>query len=290
MERGLRYDRIFLDEAWNVLCDNSLPASMTEDPRFLELRGFVASNTIPPKLGDARSLFTDAFKLKHEPNASHLRAWYRAENESGIGFDQCMLIADFVANGKKYTEFEKLEFLGKKGTTLFVRAKHIGFSNPDGAVEAYIAALKLHLILHRKSTISNNYANSKSEEYSINTAYQLFDFLIVNGNADEFFHRVLELCSTKEIVLDPLEEPLIRALRMLSKTRAQKKILERFKGRLEHLRKELIKCSWDNSGAKGRVDREVEKVIQAFSDASQQSDNTPARASEPRPQQRLRGR
>ena len=166
----------------------------------------------------------------------------------------------------------------------------MGFSNPDGAVEAYIAALKLHLILYRKSTVSDNYANSKSEEYSINTAYQLFDFLIVNGNADEFFDRVLELCSTKEIVLDPLEEPLIRALRMLSKTKVQKKVLMRFKGRLEHLRKELIKCSWDNSRAKGRVDREVEKVIQALSDASMQSDPSRVRASEPPRRQTERGR
>ena len=61
------------------------------------------SSTIPPKLEDARILFTDAFKLKHEPDASHLRAWYKAENESGIGFDQCMIIADFIAGGKKYT-------------------------------------------------------------------------------------------------------------------------------------------------------------------------------------------
>ena len=205
---------------------------MVEDPRFMELKGYVVASTVPHKLEDARVLFADAFRLKREPDVSHLRAWYKAESESGIGFDQCMLISEFIAGGKKYTEFEKLEFLGRKGTALFIRAKNIGFANPDGAVEAYIAALKLHLILHRKSTISDNYANSKSEEYSINTAYQLFDFLIVHGNTEEFVDRALELCGTKDIVLDPLEEPFIRALRMLSKSRVQKKVAMKLRGRL----------------------------------------------------------
>jgi hypothetical protein len=76
----------------------------------------------------------------------------------------------------------------------------------------------------------------------------LFDFLIGNGNAEEFMDRALELCSTKDIVLDPLEDFLIRALRMLSKSRVQKRIAMKLKRCLEYLRKELVKCSWDDSG------------------------------------------
>jgi hypothetical protein len=51
-------------------------------------------------------------------------------------------------------------------------------------------------------------------------------------------------------------------------TDVQTRIAMNLKGRLEYLRKELVKCSWDDSRAKGRVDREVQKAIQTLSDTS----------------------
>jgi ABC-type oligopeptide transport system ATPase subunit len=268
VERGRRYDPTFIEQAWTAISEETFPVSMTEDPRFLELKGYVGSSMNPPRLEDARRLFSDAFKLKHEPDAIHLRAWYRAENESGIGFDQCMLIAEYVAQGKKYSEYEKLEFLGRKGTALFMRAKEIGFGNPHEAADDFMAALKLHLMLYRKTTILNTYGNNRSEEYSINTAYQLFDFLIVNGNPEEFIDRALELCGTKEIVLDPLEDPLIRAVGMIGRLRLQKKFSARLKGRLEYLRREFGKSPWDDSGAKTRVDQAIERAIRNLTGTS----------------------
>ena len=38
VERGRRYDQNFLQEAWAVVCEPSLPISIVEDPRFLELK------------------------------------------------------------------------------------------------------------------------------------------------------------------------------------------------------------------------------------------------------------
>jgi Putative DNA-binding domain len=81
VEHGRRSDPPVLVEAWRLLANGSHPASVVEDPRFMDLQGFVAAMQSPPKLDDARRLFSHSFAIKREPDSAHLRAWYLAERE-----------------------------------------------------------------------------------------------------------------------------------------------------------------------------------------------------------------
>jgi hypothetical protein len=240
---------------------NRHAVTITEDPRFMTLAGFVASSQVPPKINEARHYFSDAFVLKHEPDLSQLRAWYSAESSSGYGFEQCITIADFVAKGRRYAPDEKLEFLGRKGTLLYRRAKECIYSDGDKAVSYYMSALELHLFLHKKWERMEFSSSSRTEEYSKNTAYQLFDFLILNGNLEAFVLRAIEICAFKDVIFDPIEAPLIRAFEMMGMKPLPKAEAAKLRNRLETLRKNLVAAPWDDPSSLGRIEASLAKVV-----------------------------
>lgn len=248
------FDKETLKEALRSVMDPSLSPKITEDPRFISLQAFVNANQIPPNLEDARRLFGHVFTMKFEPEIDHLKTWFHVERDSGHGLDQCIRISDFVCEGKKYSNEEKIEFLSRKGTCLYNRGKNEIHFSPADAVADIDEALKCHLACYSRNIESGSTKAEKSEEYAKNTAFYLFSFLMLHGRHDEFFDFALKLCEAGSLKLDPIEEGLMRAMDLLLRERGAKAEIQKIRGRLDYLKKEIEKKSqWYDQTARRRV-------------------------------------
>lgn len=248
------YDKETLKEALRTVMDPSISPRITEDPRFISLQAYVYANQIPPNLEDARRLFGHVFTMKFEPDIDHLKTWFHAERDSGHGLDQCIKIADFICEGKKYGDVEKIEFLSRKGTCLYNRGKNEIQFSPQGAISDILEALRCHLNCYTRNFKSGSIKTEKSEGYAKNTAFYLFTFLVLHGRHDDFFDFVLLLCNSESLKLDPLEDGLLRALEYLQRERGTRADINRVRGRLEYLRKEIDKSQqWYDQYARQRV-------------------------------------
>ncbi len=259
VEHSVERGRIFgqnnlLHEAWRRVENSSLAPTITEDPRFKSLVGFVAASTIPPKLAEARSAFEYALAMRFEPEIKHLKAWFEAEKASGIGYDRCCKIADFINGGRNYTEIEKTDFQVKKASVVYNHAREKSFLDVLSAADDFAEALKIHLGAYRRSVNSSNPRLGKSEEYSRNTAYSLFNLLNRHGRIDLLIVRIEKLFGDKDIFIDPIEDPLLSALISISNVKANPSDLARFRSRLVNARLAVENsAAWMDTNVKKRV-------------------------------------
>jgi hypothetical protein len=225
-----------------------------------------AAAQTPPRLDDARRLFKNVFAMKYEPDAELLRPWFFAERNSGYGIDECLRIANFVSAGKRYSEVEKLEFLSRKGAVLFTRAREDGPLMPDRALAYFQEALGIHLLCYRKWSFVDGPKLGKAEEYARNTAFSYFDFILTSlARPDLWLDAMLSLTEMRDYVLDPIEDPIVRALAMGRYWRGGKGELNRLKGRLEFCRKSISGTSlWDDQSARTRISQAFSDTVQAL--------------------------
>jgi energy-coupling factor transporter ATP-binding protein EcfA2 len=262
IERGYRQkDAAALQQAWTIVSDRNLSPKISEDPRFLSLQGYVAAHQNPPKLDDARRIFSNAFLMKSEPEAHHLRGWFNAERHSGFGVAECIKIANFVQSGKRYSDAEKIGFLSKRAVVQFITGRDMRFSDAGKAIEHLKAALKGHLsCLYQGLKLELTWTN-RTEEYSRNTAYVLLDMLTLPRVADEFFQLIQDILSERHIVLDPLEEPFVRALGFIGEMKGSRSDLNKLKGRLEGAFRGIEKSGlWQDRDAGKRVGQALERT------------------------------
>ncbi|MEY9697742.1 hypothetical protein ABIF50_003202 [Bradyrhizobium diazoefficiens] len=123
-------DPVYLDSAWDLVHDSKLPASITEHPHFKSVYGYVASALQPPKLQEARAAFKFVLGTRFPPPIEHLRCWFFAERNSGIGFTQCLEICDFVVSGRSYERAQKVQFSAYKALLLNHQGRENAFDNP----------------------------------------------------------------------------------------------------------------------------------------------------------------
>jgi len=262
IELGKRSGPLHLKEALALVNSSSHPAKIVEDPRFAALQGYVAAMQVPLNLEDARRLFANAIAMKHDPGIEQLRAWYLVEKDSGVGFDQCLRIADLVTSGKRYSESEKREFIGRRAVLLFHKANDIAFVEPDQALKLYKEVIRSHLHFYRKFVESDGLVRRKAEEYARNSAYRLFDYLLLNNRSFEnFVLSTMELLSFKDVLCDPIELPLIRCLDILEKTRLERGEAYKIRNRLETVRKSLPNSQWEDEHAHRRVQDALARTI-----------------------------
>ena len=247
-------DREALRVALQTVTDRTLSPKITEDPRFMALQALVYASQIPPNLDDARLLFGHVFAMKYEPEIDHLKRWFYVERDSGHGLDQCVKIADFIWRGKKYSDEEKIEFLSRKGTCLYNRGRNdFGFSF-ESALADVTASLVCHLTCYSRNVEAASIKTEKSEEYVRNTAFFLFDFLVLHGRYDTFFDVALQLSENNAVKLDPTEDAFVRAFELLLRERGARAELQKLRGRLEYLRREIErKSQWFDRAARDRV-------------------------------------
>jgi hypothetical protein len=226
---------------------------------------------MPPRIDDTRRLFGHVFAMKFEPEIEHLKRWFLVERNSGHGIDQCIKIADFVTQAKRYSDEDKIEFLSRKATNLYTRGRNEVYFSPEKALSDIEQSLRLHLQCFTKNFDVGSTKIDKSEEYARNTAYFLFDFTVLHDRSDDFFRTVGELCENSNIKLDPIEAPLIRSLDLLTRDRLPKAEAYKRRNKLDTLRRILeSKSAWYDSSAKKRLAEQMHKTGQLIAESDTQ--------------------
>lgn len=243
VEKALHFlDDDLLRQAWSMIIDPTLSPRIIEDPRFMALQGFVAAKQNPPRLSDARRFFANAFAMKFEPESRYLKAWYFAERDSGHGHEECLKIADFVTDGKRYSDREKLYFLIRKATSLFTHGKADRFAASEKAITSLSKALLIHLQCHSRFLQTGEAELERAEEYARNTAFTLFDFLIQSDGLEEFFRVIDELSAPKKLAVAVIREPLVRAFGLLAQKGGAAGDLQKLKNKILDARRQLDAC------------------------------------------------
>lgn len=193
-----------VNEAWRLVSDASLDASIVEDPLFKCYYGLVCVRMIPPKMSEARAAFVFANEMSVEPPFRTLQAWAEAEKGSGVFDDWVDKIADIVVNGRSYTEKEKVEMISRQAASTYARAMDRKFTDASEAAKLYETALGLHLRAFRLSSDSGDPKASVSEKYAGNTAREWFALVGRNDRPWEFISQLWSLARLSDVYLDPI--------------------------------------------------------------------------------------
>jgi hypothetical protein len=204
-----------LNEAHRLVSDKNLPPFVTEDPFFKTIHGYVCACFGTQKLSIARSSFEYAINMNFEPEYRHLRVWFQAERSSGINDDWCLRIADFVLQGKRYEEREKMEMLSRKATSLFARAQERLHTDPSGALKDLHETLRLHLKAYRLYVLSNDMYAQTSMGYAKNTAFLLLNMLAKSPVPWESLDILEDPGRSPDIYLDPISAPIRETLQTI---------------------------------------------------------------------------
>lgn len=223
------------EEAWRVVFDQSLRPSVTEDPLFRALLGYVAVSIRPAKLTEAREAFTYALKMGYEPEYNYLRAWLNAEKTSGAYDGWCERIADTVISGKKYSEYEKIGMTSRKATSLFVRGKDLIYTDYQDAIKILFDSLALHLRAFRLNCLSANPYTDVSERMARNTALDLLRYTSKREAPWEALEYLAMLANLKDVYLDPIEDGLRESLRNISLLPKRPDLVSRLRQKLRPL-------------------------------------------------------
>jgi hypothetical protein len=262
--KGSRFnDQDALKQALSLVTDSSLSPKITEDPRFISLQGAVYAAQKPSRLDDARRSFRHVVAMKYEPKTEHLKSWYYAERDSGYGMSECLSIADLVAQGKRYNEDDKIDFLAKKATTLFQRGRNEIYSSAQG-INDLLEALILHIACYTKGLNADSPKAEVSKRYLRNTANVLFQFLISNSQFDTFINCLNQIAETQN-KLDVLEDSMRVAIGMLERVNPTRADLNKIRNRLEHTSRLILeKKKWDDGWALARLTSAMEGAKQAI--------------------------
>jgi len=256
LERGIRTnDTEMIVQAWRSVMDTTISPKIAEDPRFIALQGYVASRQHPPKISDSRRFFDLAISMKYEPDFDYMKSWFYAERNTGYGTDQCVKIADYVARGKKYSDKQKLYLQSRKATVLFTRAKNDRHNTPEKSVREIYDSLKTHMACFESYRAIGDYETEKSEEFSRNTAFFLFDFLISSNAFDDYFSTLKDLMSDENNILDVIAYPITLSLSRISQANMASSDAQRVRGKLSEFRKDIDSASWRDEGCKAAVAR-----------------------------------
>jgi hypothetical protein len=118
--------------------------------------------------------------------------------------------------------------------------------------------MTLHLSSYEKAYDSGNSRLDKIEEYTRNSAYVIFQFLASNQRLDDLVETILRICESTAAKLDPIEDPIARAVDSFLHIHGSKSDLQRLAGRLEYLGKRVANPSrWYDRFACGRLDDHI---------------------------------
>lgn len=219
-------------EAKRIVNDQALPPYVTEDPLFRVVRAYVSCCAKSPRLSEIRGDFDYASSMKFEPEFKYLRAWYNKEKDTGVHDGRRIAISDLVLDGKRYTETEKLEMLGRKAVSLYGRAQERLHTDTSDGLRDLAQALQLHLRGFRLHCVAGDIRAQTSERHARNTAFGLFTHYAKSSLPWEVFEVLESMGRSKGVNLDPLVEPIRQATDLLVKTPAKAETLNRIKQRL----------------------------------------------------------
>jgi hypothetical protein len=248
-------------EAWTILIDKSLSPSITEQPQFKELLGYVACQLNPPKLMEARSAFDYVFNTNYEPRIQRLRTWFFAERASGVGFDQCIKIADFIWEGRSYERDEKYEFMLLKAAMIYYRARERQADEPTFCTDELTKAAKLNLTCFRYDVTENTLRIPRSEEYARNTAYALFQVCLANFPLSQTLAYLHDLLKLQNVYFDPIEDPILYLIDRTKVERYQRSDLGRAKAEVGQCISKLESKTWLDHNALDRARSKLKDLL-----------------------------
>lgn len=223
-------------DAYKLVSDKNLPPFVTEDPLFRVISGYVLTCKSSASLTDIRAAFQYALNMKLEPEYKYLLSWFNAEKNSGVNDGWSIKIADFILEGKRYTEHEKMEMIGRKATALYARAQERLITDPSDALKDLVSSLELHLRAYKLYYDASDIKAHNSARYARNTAYLLFGTLARSSVPWEFVDCIEKICTGKaKIYIDPLEMPIYEALVTSAKNNQKKETRSRMSQRIRAL-------------------------------------------------------
>lgn len=217
--------------------------SISEDPRFHSLHGYVALFQDPPAMDRCRSCFEQAFSYKFAPEEDYIRAWFETEKETDQSYNHCKRIDDLVSQSKGYSNKFRWEIRSRRASFLYNFARKIIFDFPTKAVEFLEESVRLHLGAYKYYIDSSNYDSRRSEERARNTSFYLIQQLARGDGLDQFTTLLAGLIKENgSIYLDPLVEPI----QYYSKTKLDKYLqskteLQKLQSKLDWIEKNLTK-------------------------------------------------
>ncbi len=215
LERLVRDDlwRDRTQDAWSRFSGSFSP-DVTEHPRFRAIRGYVASQQVPPKISEAREDFEDCLKMNYE-SADFMRAWANMERHSGYGYDNLLKICDAVITGKTYKPAMKAEFWGRKGWAYHSKAKGEEKTNYTDALDFYQKAfqccVEAFIGYETPANIDRTLGYCRSNGFKI---IEMANHLDMDKPIIDFFRKVNR--DYNKFRFDCVAEPLIEFLKKLS--------------------------------------------------------------------------
>jgi hypothetical protein len=206
-----------MKEALRIVSNKSLSLSITEDPVFKSILGYVLVHQNPQKLVEARDAFKYATDMRYEPSFPKMRSWFEAEKRSGSHDGWCQFIADFIINGKSYSEFEKIGMHSRKANSIYARAVDRLYTEPTDAKKDFLDALLIHLKVFKLNSLNDNKFRNNSEAYANQSARYLFQ-LSSSESVGGVFDSLRDVASTKDVYLDPIRHSLLDQINHLPRT------------------------------------------------------------------------
>ncbi|MEN9063097.1 RNA-binding domain-containing protein [Ponticoccus litoralis] len=187
--------------------DTELGPSITEDPVFRALKGYVESIQRRPDLVATRDDFGYSLQMKHEPEFEELAAWFEAEKSSGVITDSIFVITDAVISGRRYSEDQKISMISRKATTAYNMARQKIGDSPDAAYTLAETSVLLHCKAFKHNVLNGSPMTGVSEKYAKNTSY-----LLIRLSSEYGAWRPIEELSVLQKKVDGYLDPFAEAL------------------------------------------------------------------------------
>jgi hypothetical protein len=259
--RSSEYLKENAQSAWAMVSNSALPASVTEEPIFQSVKGYVASCLVPVKITDAREAFSYARKMGYEPDYLYLKAWFAAEKANGQLEGGMDVVADTVIKGRRYTPFEKAFMAGKKAAAFYFRGRERLYTDTIDAERDLREALKLHLFVYTINIDEGHHWSSSSFEYAKNTAYNLYNDPFQTPTPWDVFETVIAFCKLEGAYADPLETPIIETLAKIVAVCTRPDLAHRYRNKAKPLEQVVAQVAkWTDSAMRGRVVESIKKT------------------------------
>lgn len=236
-------DESRLLDAWQRVTSTALSEKVRQNPHYMELAGLVGLSIGGKAISEARSFLLDANKQGHRIDLEVLRNWYWSENDAGLGDQYCPVIKDIVFQNRAYSEFDRVEISLLEGSRLYNNAKAIRFDNPDRSVDLLKKACLVHLNNLKRASDINHIKVDKIHEYARNTAFLLFNEIKKMNDAVLYYNFIRTVFIEKNIVFDPLIQPIIEYMGQYSEEIRNKSVKSSILSAIGVVRKNMKKTN-----------------------------------------------
>lgn len=229
---------------WRELQAAKFPPLVTENPRYIALRAYVALLKSSPALDQARQDFGVCFEVGFEPEIDYLRVWFEAERQSDMGDQQTKAILAKVMGSKSYLLSTKTDFKSRRASYLYGLARETASVEPTRALDRLEEALTLHLESFKDLSRIRGSNTRRSNEYGRNTAFYLIQRLSDYRDYDRLIDLIGALTREERVYLDPIAEPIIFLFQSMQRSYSNVRgDLQRASGKLEKFVRAVEKSS-----------------------------------------------